>query len=73
MDFQDRQLPIVLICWMIEKGNIEALKNLHFDKRKNLKDKIQFSFLIQNHHRYPAFKPEGRPWITSWKNRLKCI
>jgi len=51
MDFQDLKFSIVLIWWMIEKKNIQLLKNLHFDKRKNLNDKIQFSFLILNHRR----------------------
>lgn len=50
MDFQDQEFPIVFIWWMIEKNNFQLLKNLHFDKRKNLNDKIQFSFLILTQH-----------------------
>lgn|GEM_PF-3832524 len=56
---------------MIEKGKIQFLKNLHFDKRKILNDIIQFSFLILNHHLHLAFKLEGGTWIISGKNRQK--
>ncbi len=46
---------------MIEKYNIQLLKILHFDKRKKINDKIQFSFLILNQRLLPAFKPDGWP------------
>jgi hypothetical protein len=52
MDFQGQEFPIVFIWWMIEKKNFQLLKNIHFDKRVNLNDKIQFSLLILNHHRH---------------------
>ncbi len=52
MDFPDLEFPIVFIWWMIGKENIQLLKNIHFDKRKNLNDKIQFSFLNLNHRRH---------------------
>ena len=61
MDFQDQEFPIVFIWWMIEKKYNQLLKNLHFDKQKNLNDKIQFSFLILNQHLFLAFKPDG--WL----------